>query len=329
MMNTFFKIQLACVVALISGSLQESVGQTTVRLSDDVVSVSESLVSVGDVAFVKCDSNVLTEAIKKIDVEVFPTAANEIVITRKQIRIRLMLAGYSIGEEEFQGPEKVTVRRVARKDVRRSIEDLIQLQIVEQFGIATDDLQVTLDPRFKVPIGAAGFSSISVSPWIRPDLPLGRHSLTLTASTASGPLTFKAPVSIAVIREMAIANAEISPGTKLTTENIVAVRRPVSRASKIYLTFEQAIGRTAKKRLVKYGIVQSNDLQVARTESEVMIERNSLINVIVQRGPLTVTLRDVKAMTDGKKGHRVQLMNPHTNERMSAQVVDAHTARLF
>ena len=328
-MKMRFQIQLAFVIACICGLIQQAVGQTTVRLSGDEVLVTEGTITVGDIASVQNDSAASLAAIKKLDVEVFSPAVDEIVISRKQLRIRLMLAGYAVGEEEVQGPATVTVRRVETKDVRKSIEDVVRAQIVRQFGIASGDLQVTLDPQFKNPIGDAGFSSIAVTPWSRPNLPLGKQSLTLTAVTASGVSTFKAPVSIAVIRELAIANAEISPGTELSMENVVAVRRPVSRLSNSYLTLKQAIGRTVRTRIGKYAVVKQNQLQVARAKSNIMIERNSLINVVVQRGPLTVTLRDVKAMTNGKKGGRVELLNPHTNERMSARVVDEHTARVF
>lgn len=328
-MKTLFQIQLACLVAFICGPPQQAVGQTTIRLSSDEVLVTEGTVTVGDVASVQSDSTVAIATINKIDVEVFEASVDEIVISRQQLRIRLMLAGYVFGEEEFQGPATVTVRLVEHKDVRSSIEDAIRLQVVKQFGIAPIDLQVALDPRFKNPVGDTGFSSISVTPWNRPNLPLGRQSITLTAATASGTSTFKAPVSIAVIRELAIANSEISPGAELSTENIVAARRPVSRASNSYLTLKQAIGRTVRTKIGKYGVIKPNQLQIAREKSDVVIQRNSLVNVIVRRGPLTVTLRDVKAITDGKKGARVELLNPHTSERMSAQVVDEHTARVY
>ena len=328
-MKTIVKIQIVCIVAFLCGALQQAIGQTSIRLADDEVLVTEDTITVGDIASVESDSNAAAAAINKIDVEVFAESFSEIVITRQQLRIRLMLAGYTISEDELLGPKTVNVRRIRRKDVRRSIEVAIRRQIVEQFGIAPDDLQVSLDPRFKDPIGAAGFSSVTVAPWSRPDLPLGRRSLSLTAATAHGSLTFKAPVSIAVIREIAIASVEIPPGTELSTKNTMAARRPVSTKSNSYLTLDQAIGRTSRSSIGKYGVIQSTRLQVARAPSDVVIARNSLVNVVVQRGPLTVTLRDVKAMTDGKKGDRIQLLNPHTSERMSAKVVDAHTARMF
>jgi flagella basal body P-ring formation protein FlgA len=322
-----FVLMFWCCTALTFSSTRTN-GQTAIRMASQDVYLAGNTIRIGDVATITCDSTAQAQAISKIDIEVFPDAEDKAVVTRQQLRIRAMLAGHEVTAARMTGPESVIIRRVNRQDIRHSIESAVRNQVVSQFGIAEDDLQVTLDPQFKNPLGTTSFSSLKVAPWGRPDLPLGRQSLTVTAIVANELTTFNASLTIAVMRELAIAEREISSGDKLTAENVVAVRRPVSTRSNSYMTLDQALGKTAKANIEKYGLIQPNRVRIERA-TEVVIKRNSLINVIVKRGPLMVTLRDVKAINDGKQGERVQLVNPHTGERMSAKVVDSNTAHLF
>ena len=308
---------------------RSTLAQISLQMASLETHVVGKTVRVGDIASVTTPSRSKADRINNLDVEVFEAGEKEMSVSREQLRIRMMLAGYKIDADDIHGPPVVKVRQVSQKDFRRSIEDAVRKQVIEQFGIPESDLQITLNPKFKNPIGTAAVSTITISPWNQPNLPLGRQSVSASTSVAGKPITFKAPVLVAVIRELAIANQEISAGDKLTDENVDIVRRPISTRTQNYLTKSQAIGNVANRNIEKYALLQPSRVRIDRSDNGVVIKRNSLINVVARRGKLTVTLRDVKAINDGRIGERVQVLNPNTGQRMSARVVDANTAHLF
>ena len=316
-------------IALLLVAERSTVAQVSLQMASLETHVVGKTVRVGDIASVTTPSRSKADRINNLDVEVFKAGEKEMSVSREQLRIRMMLAGYDINASDIHGPSIVKVRQVSQKDLGRSIEEAVRKQVIEQFGIPESDLQVTLDPKFQNPIGAAAVSNIKISPWNQPDLPLGRQSINASTEVAGKTISFKAPVLIAVIRELAIANQDISAGVKLTEDNVDVVRRPISTRTRSYLTKSQAIGNVANRNIEKYALIQPSRIRVDRGKDGIVIKRNSLINVIAKRGKLTVTLRDVKAVTDGRIGERVQVVNPNTGLRMTARVVDANTAHLF
>ena len=95
------------------------------------------------------------------------------------------------------------------------------------------------------------------------------------------------------------------------------------------MTVQQAMGQVAKNNIEKYGLVTPNLVRITNANDDVIIRRNAMINVVVERNGLSVTLRDAKAMSDGKRGGRIQVQNPNTGERMKALVVNSSTAKIY
>lgn len=304
-------------------------GQTAIQISDKPTNVIGSTVTLGDIATVQCDAPSIAANLRKIDIEDFSNGEKAILISRNQVLIRLQLAGYKVKATDVMGADSVVVRRSVARGLQSSIQSAIQQQIVSQFGIAEQDLQVTVDPKFRSPATLGSYSSISVSPWLRPDLPLGRQSVSISATVANQIKNFNVPITVAVMRELAVANREISVGTKLTPEDIRSVRRPISSKASRYLTVQQAMGQVTKNNIEKYGLVTPNLVRMTNASDDVIIRRNSMINVVVERNGLSVTLRDAKAMSDGKRGGRIQVQNPNTGERMTALVVNSSTAKIY
>jgi flagella basal body P-ring formation protein FlgA len=304
-------------------------GQVAIQMSDQPTNVIGSTVTLGDIATVRCDNPSIAAKLRKIDVEGFSKGQDSISISRDQVLIRIQLSGYQINTSDVIGADSVMVRRSVARGLRDSIQQAVQQQIVSQYGIAAQDLQVTVDPKYKSSTSIASFSSISVSPWLRPDLPLGRQSVTISATVANQVKNFNVPITVAVMRELAVASREINAGTELTPDDIRPVRRPISSKANRYLTVQQAMGQVAKNNIEKYGLVTPNLVRITNANDDVIIRRNAMINVVVERNGLSVTLRDAKAMSDGKRGGRIQVQNPNTGERMTALVVNSSTAKIY
>lgn len=303
--------------------------QVTLQMSAEPTHVVGNTVRLGDVATVSCKSSSKAAMLRKIDVEDFSQGQDSIVISKRQILIRVQLAGHRISVDDVRGPDSVVVRRLVSGGFQNNIQRAIQQQIVLQYGIAEQDLQVTVDPKYRNPATVGSFSSIAVSPWLRPDLPLGRQTVSVNATVANQNRSFNVPVTVAVMRELAVASSEITAGMKLTADHIRSVRRPISSKANRYLTVEQAMGQVAKNNIEKYGLIAPNLVRITNSGDDIIIRRNSMVNVVVERNGLRVMLREVKAVSDGKQGGRVQVVNPNTGERMSARVVDPFTAKIY
>jgi flagella basal body P-ring formation protein FlgA len=325
--NLFWtSLLLGCTFTVFTDGLS---AQISLRMSAEPANVVGNTVTVGDVATVRCDSPSTAALIRKIDVEDFSQTQDEFSISKQQVLIRIQLAGYRLKVGDIEGPNAVMAKRLVSVDFKSNIELAIKQQVVSQFGITEEDLQVTVDPKYRSPATLGSFSAISISPWLRPDLPLGRQSVSISATVANQSKTFTVPVTVAVMRELAVASREISAGTKLTSDHVRSVRRPISSKASRYLTLEQTIGHVAKNNIEKYGLITPNLVRITNAGDDVIIKRNSMINVVVERNGIRVTLRDVKAVSDGKQGGRVQVENPNTGEKMSARVVGPFTAKIY
>ena len=347
---------LLTFIGLISfGSLvfaQQDTRVIKLKLVNETVVIRDSIVHLEQIAKIECDWVGVANRIGSIDIDEFSGTDPELVISRDQLGIRLRLAGFRPSDFEITGPKSIKVVRASYRsetppltlksspenlaaprsiDPRPTLEAKIRRNILNEYSIAASDLHVVVDPKLNLPKDLGDLESIVVLPVGRTDLPLGNQTFSATVDTHSkSQVSLKIRASVSVYREFAVANRDIQAGTTFTSENLDSVRRPVSTrsTSNSFLTYSNAVGKSATKDLEKYSLLKPASVSRIKVSDEVLVKRNSLIEVTFQQGMLTVGFKDVKALTEGALGDRVEFIHPRTNKRATARVLSAHSASI-
>ena len=317
-----------CLIAIPSMSLAQA--SVRVNLHSGEVHCFQNVIKLENVAEIYAGDASLARKLRSLDLDSFDENENVVLLTKEQVRIRLMLAGIRVDQIQLSGPERLTALLVDQVSVRKTVESQLQQQLAEQFFMSADNLRVKIDERFDgIEKTNLDFSTLEIESASEPELPLGRQTLSAFGLTPSGESrSIKIPVTVAQIRDLVIAKENISKGQTLNAQNIEAVRRPVKNRHIRFASFEQVVGKKAQSDVQQYALIRSNVVRTAGLTQQHAIRRNSLVNVVVRRGPLKVVLKEAKALDNGNPGDQITLLNPKTKERIVAKVVDSSTAEV-
>ena len=312
------------------------------------------------IAEIECEQAGVASRIGAIDIDEFSSAETELSISSGQLGIRLRLAGYRPGDFEIVGPSSVKVikaSQVSANQVRANqvradelrarhlnavklatvkafdpeseLAEILRRNLLKEYSIASTDLNVDVEQVTNFPADVTGWDSLKIAPIGRAELPLGNQLFTGMIDTkAKSEVVFRIRAKVSVYRDFAVATEDIPSGTELTVENLKSERRLVSTrtTSGSFLTYLNALGKTTTKDLEKYSLLKPSCVSRIKASERVLIKRNSLIGITVRMGNLSVGFKNIKALTDGALGERIEFIHPRTKERTTARVLDAYTA---
>lgn len=323
---------LLVILTMLLGSLltQESTAQVTVQIRNSELRVAKSTVQLGDIATFTANNDSVAQKLRNIDIDSFIGSASEIRVTKEQVRIRLLLAGFDLTNADISGPIEFKVRRIEQEDTRLVIQTLLGQQLSSQFSIPESAIQVTVDSNFKLDNEHhMDYQTLRLEPLGRAEIPLGKSSMpTMLRDSRNKFQPMNIPVTVAIYRELAVAKTDIARGTILTRDHLDSVRRPVSNNSSGYLTMTLALGKQVNNDISMYDLIKPNSINSGTSRQDALVKRNSIISGIVRSGRLTVELKNIKAMEEADLGDTIQVINMNNNERLIGKVVDANTVEL-
>ena len=307
-----------------------SMAQVSVHMYETTVRCAEPTIDISHVAKVVTNDRLLAKMVEALDLDSFRNDQPQIEISKEQVRIRLVLAGLSEDEFELSGPESVSVEVFQPQNARELIADLIKKQFAEHFRMSLPDVIVTLGPQSNdLARTDVDFSTLRIDLELSTEIPLGQQTVSGFVEDHSGQtVSIKIPVSIAVVRDLAVARKNISKGETLGPENIESVRRPVANRTIQFASYEQVVGSQVQKDVQQYDVIKSNLIQAVPVVDKLTVKRNSLVNIIVRRGALKVELKDAKALSEGSPGEPITVLNPSTKEKILAIVVNSSTVEI-
>ncbi|MGI9495367.1 MAG: flagella basal body P-ring formation protein FlgA [Mariniblastus sp.] len=223
----------------------------------------------------------------------------------------------------------VKLATVKAFDPESELADILRRNLLKEYSIAGTDLHVDVEQVTNFPADVTGWDSLKIAPIGRAELPLGNQLFTGMVDTkAKSEVVFRIRAKVSVYRDFAVATEDIPSGTELTVENLKSERRLVSTrtTSGSFLTYLNALGKTTTKDLEKYSLLKPSCVSRIKASEKVLIKRNSLIKVTARVGNLSVGFKNIKALTDGALGQRIEFIHPRTKERTTARVLDAYTA---
>ena len=324
------RVLAVCFGLVLTLVCQNAIGQIQIRLMGGQVRCLENTINLGHVTQITADRRDLVRLISQLDIDSFEDGQSQVVISKEQIRIRLALAGVRSNEFELVGSDQVIAISTSQTNIQSVIENALAKQLAERFVMPIADLHVSLDPRFKNNQKPAyDYSNLRINQNFTTDIPLGRQTIAVTVPELEGESgSLMIPVSVAIVRELVVAKKNIARNQLIQADQIETVRRPVTSRNIRFASFEQVVGASVQSDIQQYDIIRSNAVRTASADKSFLIKKNTRVNIVARRGALTVVLKDAKALENGNRGDRISLLNPKSNERVLARVIDSSTVEI-
>ena len=281
---------------------------------------------VADVADIVGGTPKLRRLIGRLDLDELKDLKS-VTITRRQIVARLLVAGFKSNNISVTGGASLQVRFVKQQDFRRVIEGKLAAEIARQFGIDEADVQINLSGKTDL---AAISNAIDVHNFrvmtILPNrLPLGEKTIQTEFSDTNGKrFSTQLSMRIVVLKDVVVTSHPVPRGTVITAEHIQSVKRPLSSGN-IELASLDCIGCTAAQDIPPHEIVSTQFLSKRKPQDRIVINRNDLVDILLVRGPVTIRIRNAKAMTAGAIGETIQVLNTASEKRINAVVKNRST----
>lgn len=246
-------------------------------------------------------------------------------VAKAKLRVNASLAA----TQTMMKSNEHVARQTTEPAADKTLESAISRELSAQFGVPASEIDVQLSPTFKRQNEGLDYTTLQLETSLDVELPLGRRTLTTVIDGVQGqPIVLRVPVTIAILRNVVIAQTNIARGQKIQRSDVEVVRRPVSSRSAKIATLDQVIGMVAQSNLSPYELIRSESVRTVNSADETAIKRNAAVSVIAKRGALTVKLNEAKALQDGAVGERIAVLNLATQQRLFGTVVDSSTIEI-
>ena len=319
----------SCTLFALGQVRAQSDAAVSIKLHRDVIHFHQNTLRIKDIASLTSSNTTLIRKIEQLDIHTLSESNNQVRVSREQVQIRLMLAGFSVDMRDITGPEEVRVLFAQARDVRQLLEARLESHLAKRFAIPESDIQASIAavPR-ELKNAAAANITLEVGQFMEAEMPLGRSTVSATVHAPSGKQTvLKLPVTIALFQDVVVATKSLPKGATLDKDNMTSVRRPVSSRRTRVISFEDALGKQVLSDVQKYALIKSSFIRTTRGSNHV-VKKYTYVDVVLRRGNLAVVLKNARTLDRGATGHAIPIGNPQNNERMVAKVVDATTVEI-
>jgi flagella basal body P-ring formation protein FlgA len=288
-------------------------------------SVRDRHVRLADVVRITGGQPAEAAAMAQTDLLLLEDPAQETVVSRERIRVRVLLAGWDHVPLVFTGAEsvKITLEETpAWTDIR--IEEAIRGMLAEAMHVPQDDLQVRLTEPFLESLP----SSVSPGPAFRPD-PVPPHRLTLgraavhvrlwqgeqlvgsKLTTCTVLRRFRVPVAAAALPRLHPLSAE-----DVTLEDRFLTEPPGDVEPRLLE------GRLLRQALSPGEVVTARGLTPATARPvQAAVRPRDQVQVVARSGSVRVTLQSAEALQSGSVGDVIRVRNVSSNNVVSGTVL--------
>lgn len=350
MVNRFFAACVACLFVSSFGSEIAFSQQFRVVIKADVIEVANSDVTtaggqapkkkdvtIGDVAtVVGADSN-LRDRVLSLELDWMEDGKN-LSVSKRQIAMRLLIAGYSRRDFSVSGPDEFLVTRQRNSGLRIKVEELIELEICRQFSRPIGSVDATLvSPEQLKSIEKDDLNTKQAPVVILPErMPVGRSKIEIEFENARGLRFMQSyDVTVVVRMQVAVSKERIPRGEEIKPSMIQLVERPITKradfAEPMTLVGSSATRDIAPHQVVLSSFVGKTRQQPVRAKKEqlpIMVRTSDFIDVIAIFGKSEVRLKNAKALSSGRSGEVITVLNPRSNKRFTATVVGHRLAKV-
>lgn len=325
-----FKMIFGSLLAICVSSFSPLSAAEPIKLEirNQLITVSNPTVTIGDLCKITGGNSKLRSRVAGLDVEELGDTKSTRV-SKRQVSLRLTFAGIDRSTFEIEGPEAVNVSLVNTKEIRALVETHLCQELSAQFGIAKEDVQVLLlefDPEaINQTIDTTDFTTMAMFPT---QLPLGEKQIQIDLKDHRGKrISLKPRVRIVVQTNVYVTTAYIPRGATLSPSNVKQVKRPLVGNDAGPLD-DRCIGCVASRDIPAHQVVTSRLVTAPKKVKAIGVKRNDIVDVILNRGPLSLRMKNAKVMTDGSIGETVRVLNTSSNRQLNAIVLDRATVQI-
>ena len=328
--NSLFLLLSGCWVAIAGWPCQMTFGQQLeVELKSPSINCFEKTIRIRDVADIRTRNAQLRKLVADLDLDSFTDKQAQIEISDRLIHYRLLVAGLDQSQFRIIGEPRSIARFSEPINASQIIEHAIQRKLAAQFQLPPDSLEVSVNRQIESVLQRTelDLTTLIVEPDFPAELPIGNRSIEIVLSDKTGnSLATNVSAKIAVYRDLVIAKQNISRGELLSEDKIERVRRPVDTQKVRFASFEQAVGHTAQSDIQQFALLKTQFISAVNPSaqnSSYLVKRNDRLNIVINRGRLSITLKDARAMENGRVGDYIEFINPKSGNRVRARIADA------
>ena len=308
----------------------ELVGQEVeIKFRSPAISTQSRVIRIQDIADLTGGDPIVRQRLGALELDEFSSRQSTIEFSADRVRLRALLAG--ISDKKFEVlPGSTTVRQVDSVNLKTQVERAILTQAAATYGCGEESVEVELVTPLESIVSNASLDANSLAATVRlpADLPIGVRTCELTLFDSFGNRTnTQAQIKFTIFRDLARVREFVPRGTLLTEGMVVKSRHPVENGQVAFVSYEQAVGKVAQNDIAQFSLVKSQSLgEKSNQIAPIVVKRNSLMRLVVQKGPLSVTIKNARADQDGRIGDVISFTNLDSKRVIQAKIVDEMTA---
>lgn len=307
----------------------------TVTVDSSATVEGKHLITIGDIAHVTGGVPATRRRVSDLDIDTLDSQESDGVrpvlgISKRQLEMRLILAGLKRHQFMVISPEQVRFEPNREVSVQDEVESLLGQEIARQFGILPADVttQLTNTQQIQSVNRKLNGSRFSIQVVTQNQLPLGNTKLQLEFSSANGNRFIEnLDTRIVVSMEVALATHVIERGTVIQVDMFRMIKRPVMDRSE-YASATQLVGRVATRRIPRNEVMLANHLSSQLRSNQWDVKTNDLIDVVMMINGSQIRLTNAKALSSANRGETVTVLNTRSNKRLNARVVEKNLAEI-
>jgi flagella basal body P-ring formation protein FlgA len=303
--------------------------EVEIKFRSPAISTQSRVVRIQDVATLTGGDPAIRQKLGTLELNELPSPQSILDVSADRVRLRALLAG--ISDKKFKVlPGSTTVRQVDSANLQTRVEQAIRAQTAVTYGCGEDSVEVELVTPLESIVSKASLdaNSLSATAKLPADLPAGVRACELTLFDDFGNRTnTTAQIKITIFRDLARVREFVPRGTVLTEELVVKSRHPLENNQVSFVSYEQAVGKVAQSDIAQFSLIKAPAISEKTNQAlPVVVKRNSLMRLTVQKGTLTVTIKNARADQDGRVGEVISFTNLDSKRVIRAKIVDETTA---
>lgn len=295
------------------------------RPTADVV---HSIVLLRDIAEVRVESASLKEQIGTLDILALEKEGAADVVSAKQVRVRLLLDGFSSKQIVMTGARDTAVTwkgaavRQAEFAATRSVDDVLRDLAVTQLSEAWLVPPEDVDVQFLVqdPLGEGIPQGTTPELEMPTRLEPGRLAARIRWMRGGRLERIEQlTMEVRLRQDVLLASATISRGEVLAPADFIEERRLLSTRVQS-LVAEEVVGRAARRSLSQGDVILARDITTSSPDGPAVKPRDT-VKVTVRKGALTVVLQAAEALQSGRIGDVIRVRNTQSNQILTGRLV--------
>lgn len=285
--------------------------------------VNQESVRLVDVATIKSGNMGLMQVVEQVEVCELDDLNSARRVTQLNVRARLVLAGLTLDQIRFSGPNETQVKFGEPDYVTdEAIATEANQVLCQEMGLESRDVRVQLQNALMqtMPPAIQNMNGLKVKVIPPNKVTLGTVTMGVQFWNKNQLLVTRYAVfNVRKRHRVAIARASLSKEYPLDVGAVEFDERYLAEPTD-ELSMDQIRGRNVKAVVPAGAILQMKDLQASRTGKAITIKKGELVKVTAFNGRLRLQMSNVEAVTEGGIGETIELKNRSSARTFSGEV---------